>query len=133
MLTEDQRRRAAEGLLESHRTKVQGQRPSERFPEIAIEDSYAISSMIAERRLAEERCEDYCVPRVEPVLTFVLKEPLKGPGVGLVDLMRATEWVVPSIETIDARVTEPRLIFDTGRRQRRRGGTDPRRAADAAR
>ena len=52
----------------------------------------------------------FCVPRVEPELTFILKEPLKGPGIGLVDVLRATEWVVPSIEIIDARVTEPRKI-----------------------
>jgi 2-oxo-hept-3-ene-1,7-dioate hydratase len=57
--------------------------------------------------------ESFCVPRVEPELTFILKEPLKGPGVSFVDVMRATEWVVPSIEIIDARVTEPRKIFDT--------------------
>ena len=56
---------------------------------------------------------DFCVPRVEPELTFVLKSPLKGPGVGLIDVMRATEYVVPSIEIIDARVGEPRRIFDT--------------------
>lgn len=56
---------------------------------------------------------DYCVPRVEPELTFILKEPLKGPGVGLVDVLRATEYVVPSIEIIDARVQNPRKIFDT--------------------
>lgn len=57
--------------------------------------------------------ESYCVPRVEPELTFVLKEPLRGPNTGLVDVLRATEWVIPSIEIIDARVTEPRRIFDT--------------------
>ena len=154
MLTEEQRRTAAESLLRSHETKVQGERPSEMFPEIEIEDSYAISSMVAEQRIAEGRkivghkigltskamqasskidepdygyifddlllddgaevpFEDFCVPRVEPELTFILKEPLKGPGVGLVDVLRATEWVVPSIEIIDARVTEPRKIFDT--------------------
>jgi 2-oxo-hept-3-ene-1,7-dioate hydratase len=56
---------------------------------------------------------NYCVPRVEPELTFILKEPLKGPGVGLVEVMRATEWVVPSIEIIDARVQNPRKIVDT--------------------
>ncbi len=154
MLTEAQHREAAASLLESHRTKVQGQRPSERFPEITLEDSYAISSMVADTFVAEGRkivghkigltskamqaaskidepdfgylfsdqvlndgaivkFEDYCVPRVEPELTFVLKEPLKGPGVGLVDVLRATEYVIPSIEIIDARVTEPRRIFDT--------------------
>lgn len=154
MLSEEQRARAVEGLLESHRTKVQGQRPSQMFPDIEIADSYAISSAVAEARVksgariighkigltskamqaaskidepdygymfdnlllsdgAKVRFEDFCVPRVEPELTFILKEPLKGPGVGLVDVLRATEWVVPSIEIIDARVTEPRKIFDT--------------------
>ncbi len=57
--------------------------------------------------------EDYCRPRVEPELTFVLKEPLKGPGVGILDVMRATEYVVPSIEILDSRIIEPRKIFDT--------------------
>lgn len=56
---------------------------------------------------------DYCIPRVELELTFVLGQPLKGPGIGLLDVMRATEYVIPSIEIIDARVDEPRKIFDT--------------------
>lgn len=51
MLSEEQRARAVEGLLESHRTKVQGQRPSEMFPDIDIADSYAISSAVAEARV----------------------------------------------------------------------------------
>ena len=154
MLTDSQRREAADALLESHRTKVQGMRPSERFPEIEIADSYAISSMVADDIVAggdnvvghkigltskamqaaskidepdygylfaSQVMNDgavvahagFCAPRVEPELTFVLKEPLKGPGVGLVDVLRATEYVVPSIEIIDARITEPRRIFDT--------------------
>ncbi|WP_180897897.1 2-oxo-hept-4-ene-1,7-dioate hydratase [Martelella soudanensis] len=154
MLTDEQRGQAVASLLESHRTKVQGRRPSEMFPDIEIADSYAISSAVADARVAEGRrivghkigltskamqasskidepdygylfddlvladgakvpFESFCVPRVEPELTFILKEPLKGPGVGLIDVLRATEWVVPSIEIIDARVTEPRRIFDT--------------------
>lgn len=154
MLTDAQRQEAVASLLESHRTKVQGKRPSEMFPEIEIEDSYAISSMVADAKIADGRkvvghkvgltskamqaaskisepdygymfddlvladgaevpFDSFCVPRVEPELTFILKEPLKGPNIGLVDVMRATEWVVPSIEIIDARVTEPRKIFDT--------------------
>jgi 2-oxo-hept-3-ene-1,7-dioate hydratase len=154
MLSEDQRAEAVASLLESHRTKIQGKRPSEMFPDIEIEDSYAISSAVAQERVRQGRkivghkigltskamqasskidepdygylfddlvlqdgakvpFESFCVPRVEPELTFILKEPLKGPGIGLVDVMRATEWVVPSIEIIDARVTEPRRIFDT--------------------
>ena len=56
---------------------------------------------------------DYCVPRVELELAFVLKDALKGPAVTMLDVMRATEYIVPSIEIIDARVDEPRKIFDT--------------------
>ena len=62
---------------------------------------------------AKVRYEDFCVPRVEPELTFILDKPLKGPGIGLVDVLRATEYVVPSIEIIDARVQSPRKLFDT--------------------
>lgn len=154
MLNKDQRDQAVASLLESHKTKVQGRRPSEMFPDIEIADSYAISSAVADAKVAAGQkivghkigltskamqasskidepdygylfddlvlqdgakvpFDDFCMPRVEPELTFILKEPLKGPGVGLVDVMRATEWVVPSIEIIDARVTEPRKIFDT--------------------
>ena len=56
---------------------------------------------------------NYCVPRVEPELAFVLATPLKGPGIGLLDVLRATEYVVPAIEIIDARVQNPRKITDT--------------------
>jgi len=62
---------------------------------------------------AKVRHADYCVPRVEAELTFILGKPLKGPGVSLTDVLRATEYVVPSIEIIDARVQNPRKIFDT--------------------
>jgi 2-oxo-hept-3-ene-1,7-dioate hydratase len=55
----------------------------------------------------------YCVPRVELELAFVLGKQLKGPGIGLLDVLRATEYIVPAIEIIDARVQNPRKIFDT--------------------
>jgi 2-oxo-hept-3-ene-1,7-dioate hydratase len=57
--------------------------------------------------------ENFCVPRVEMELGFVLGKALKGPGVGLLEVLAATDWVVPSIEIIDARVQNPRKIFDT--------------------
>lgn len=57
--------------------------------------------------------ESYCKPRVEIELAFVLGHPLQGPGIGLVDALRATEYVVPAIEIVDARVQDPRTIFDT--------------------
>jgi 2-oxo-hept-3-ene-1,7-dioate hydratase len=56
---------------------------------------------------------NYCVPRVEIELAFVLGEPLRGPGLGLTDVLRATEYVVPALEIVDARVQNPRKIFDT--------------------
>lgn len=56
---------------------------------------------------------DYCAPRLEIELVFVLNKPLKGPGIGMMEVMRATEYVVPSMELVDARVQNPRKIFDT--------------------
>lgn len=56
---------------------------------------------------------NYCVPRVELELAFILGQPLHGPGVTMLDVLRATEFVVPSIEIIDTRVDEPRQIYDT--------------------
>lgn len=56
---------------------------------------------------------NYCVPRVEVELAFVLGKPLKGPGLGLMDALRATEYVVPAMEIVDARIQDPRKIFDT--------------------
>ena len=43
----------------------------------------------------------------------MLKSPLKGANLGVIDVLRATEYVIPSIEIIDARVQNPRKIFDT--------------------
>lgn len=62
---------------------------------------------------AKIKAADFCVPRVEVELCFVLAKPLKGPGIGLLDVMRATEYVVPSLELIDARLVDPRKIYDT--------------------
>lgn len=155
MLTDKQRQDCVDQLLEAHKTKKPCVQFSTTYPEIEIEDAYAISSSVADHRMKQLGCTivghkigltskamqassqidepdygylfsdqvladgaivkhaDFCVPRVEPELTFILKEPLKGPNVGLVDVMRATEYVVPSIEIIDARVQNPRKIFDT--------------------
>ena len=55
----------------------------------------------------------YCLPRVEIELAFVLGKRLMGPGVLLTDVLAATEYVVPALELVDARVQDPRKIFDT--------------------
>ena len=53
-------------------------------------------------------------PRIEMELAFVLKEELRGPGVTLFDVLRATEYVVPALEVLDAHVElQGRAIVDT--------------------
>jgi 2-oxo-hept-3-ene-1,7-dioate hydratase len=46
----------------------------------------------------------FIVPRVEVELAFVLGQPLRGPGVTIVDVLRATDYVLPAFEIIDARI-----------------------------
>jgi 2-oxo-hept-3-ene-1,7-dioate hydratase len=64
--------------------------------------------------------ERFIAPRVEVELAFVLRSPLKGPGVTIFDVMRATDYVTPALEIIDARIEQfdrdtkaPRKVFDT--------------------
>ena len=44
-------------------------------------------------------------PLVEIELVFVLKEPLGGPDVNAVDVIRATDFVLPAVEVVDNRYT----------------------------
>ncbi|HVN46959.1 MAG TPA: 2-oxo-hepta-3-ene-1,7-dioic acid hydratase [Steroidobacteraceae bacterium] len=62
----------------------------------------------------------FIAPRVEVELAFVLQEALRGPGVTLDAVMRATAYVTPALEIIDARIEQldretraPRKVFDT--------------------
>jgi 2-oxo-hept-3-ene-1,7-dioate hydratase len=59
-------------------------------------------------------------PRVEVELAFILDQPLKGPGVTMLDVLDATRWVTPALEILDARIqmSDPetghlRTIVDT--------------------
>jgi 2-oxo-hept-3-ene-1,7-dioate hydratase len=62
----------------------------------------------------------FIAPRVEVELAFVLKDRLQGEGLGVDDVLAATEYVQPAIEIIDARIEQfdrhtkamPR-VFDT--------------------
>lgn len=57
---------------------------------------------------------DLIAPRVEPEITFVLKRPLRGPGVTVTDVLAATDFVVPSLEIIDSRIKDWQIgIVDT--------------------
>ena len=154
MLSDADRRKAADLLMEAEKTRKQAVQLSTTWPNITIEDSYAISTEVAKRKTAAgarlighkvgltskamQRSSqidepdyghlfdsmmiadgakiahaNYCRPRVEIELAFILGRQLKGPGVGLPEVLRATEYVVPAIEIVDARLQDPRKIFDT--------------------
>lgn len=62
----------------------------------------------------------FIAPRIEVELAFVLGKRLQGPNVTIFDVLDATDYVVPAIEIIDARVEQfdrhtkaPRKVFDT--------------------
>lgn len=64
--------------------------------------------------------ERFIEPRVEVELAFILRSALRGPNCTLVDVLHATDYVVPAIEIIDARIArvdpgtkKPRRVFDT--------------------
>jgi 2-oxo-hept-3-ene-1,7-dioate hydratase len=154
MLSESDRQKAVDILLNAEKTRKQAIQLSTTFPDIAVEDSYAISGAVAQHKIANgaklighkvgltskamQRSsqidepdfghlldsmmipdgakvpfENYCVPRVEVELAFVLGARLQGPGVLLPDVLRATEYVIPAIEIVDARIQDPRKITDT--------------------
>lgn len=59
-------------------------------------------------------------PRVEVELAFILKEGLSGPDCTIDAVLAATDWIVPAIEIIDARIRRidpetgaTRKVFDT--------------------
>ena len=56
----------------------------------------------------------FCQPRAEIEVAFVLGRQLQGPGVTVADVVRATDYVLPSIEIVDSRVSNWKIkIQDT--------------------
>jgi 2-oxo-hept-3-ene-1,7-dioate hydratase len=148
-------------LHESEKSRLQVEHFSKRFPEMSIEDGYAISREWVKAKLAEGRVvrghkigltsramqqasqitePDYgtllddmffeqggdipftrfIAPRIEVELAFVLGRRLQGPNVSMFDVLAATDYVVPAIEIIDARIEQfdretgaMRKVFDT--------------------
>ncbi len=154
MLSDAQRNEAADILMAAEKDRKQAIPLSTTYPGIVIADSYAISTIVAERKIAagqklighkvgltskamqrssmidepdygfildsqlladgaKVRHADYCKPRVEVELAFIMGKRLLGPGIGLTDVLRATEYVVPAMEIVDARLQDPRKIMDT--------------------
>src|SRR5215467_14666797 len=154
MLSDADRKKAADILVAAQNERKQATQLHVTFPDITIEDSYAISTEVANRKIkagarmighkvgltskamqrssmidepdygyilddqliadgAKVKHADYCKPRVEVELAFIMGKKLQGPGVGLAEVLRATEYVVPAIEIVDARLQDPRKIVDT--------------------
>jgi 2-oxo-hept-3-ene-1,7-dioate hydratase len=155
MLEPDEIERIADELLEAAASRVPVKRLTARFPEMTIDDSYAVQALWgrrneeAGRRLVGRKIgltsramqmatgitepdyglifddmvfetgttlqsQKYTHPRVEMELAFLLKSPLRGPGCTIVDVLRATEYVVPALEILDSRIEmEGRTIVDT--------------------
>ncbi|MDH3047290.1 2-oxo-hept-4-ene-1,7-dioate hydratase [Gordonia alkanivorans] len=132
-------------LYEAEKTRVPIRQISLDYPDLTIEDAYAVQRELVALKIADGRslrgrkigltsrvmqravsitepdygallddmffddggtveCGRFIRPRIEVELAFVLGEPLTGPGVTLFDVLRATEYVTPALEILDARV-----------------------------
>jgi 2-oxo-hept-3-ene-1,7-dioate hydratase len=68
-------------------------------------------------RVAPDR---FIQPRIEAEIAFVMREPLKGPGVTIFDALNATDYVCPALEILDTRIQrsdletgQARTVYDT--------------------
>jgi 2-oxo-hept-3-ene-1,7-dioate hydratase len=48
----------------------------------------------------------FILPRLEVEFAFILARTLEGPGVTLFDVLNATDYVIPTLELIDARIEQ---------------------------
>jgi 2-oxo-hept-3-ene-1,7-dioate hydratase len=69
---------------------------------------------------SEVEAARFIVPRFEVEFAFMLARPLAGPGVTLCNVLNATDYVVPALDLIDARIEQfdrqtqaPRKVLDT--------------------
>lgn len=79
------------------------------------EPDYGIifSDMVRESGCTET-WDQYTFPRVEMELAFVLNRDIDGPGATILDVLKATDYVVPALEILDSRVElVGRTIVDT--------------------
>jgi 2-oxo-hept-3-ene-1,7-dioate hydratase len=162
-LTAEQVRDAAQRLRDAAKNRTQMGQLSLQYPEMTIDDAYAIQRAWADIRYAEGRtlkgrkigltsrtmqealkidtpdsglllddmffADGSTIPldgfstvgvRIEVELAFILGEDLKGPNCSIFDVLRATEYVTPALEILDARIqmSDPatghqRTIVDT--------------------
>lgn len=51
-------------------------------------------------------------PKVEGEIAFILKKDLKGPNVTVIDVLAATDYVVPALEIVDSRVKDWKIKLE---------------------
>ncbi|MEM2206047.1 MAG: fumarylacetoacetate hydrolase family protein [Sulfolobales archaeon] len=51
-------------------------------------------------------------PRIEPEIAFLLGEDVRGPGISVADILKATKGVLPAIEIVDTRLVGKRKVED---------------------
>jgi len=88
--------------------------------QITEPDYGALLDSMSLRDGSEIEAARFIVPRIEVEFAFVLAKPLVGPSVTLLDVLNATDYVVPALELIDARIEQfdrdtkaPRKVLDT--------------------
>lgn len=161
MLDQEKIKALALELDQGEKTRTQMRQFSLQYPEITIEDAYAIQKEWVAHKIAEGRklighkigltsramqvssnisepdygtllddmqfeegsdipFDRFIVPRVEVELAFILGKDLTGPNCTIFDVLDATDYVIPAVEIIDARLhnTDPetgitRKVFDT--------------------
>lgn len=160
-LTTDDIKIAAQSLYDAEKTRNQVRQISLDYPDMTIEDAYAIQKAGIELKLADGRkiighkigltsramqqsskinepdygtlldnmlysdgtdinMDGFIDPMLEVELAFVLKDTLQGSNVSIMDVYSATDYVIPTIELIDARchridpeTKRPRKVTDT--------------------
>lgn len=144
MLDKDVIEQAAIDHLNAEINATPGSALSMKYPEMTLEDSYAIQKRWVNKKIeqgekvvgykigytsramqkalnidepdfgvlldsmvyndgAQIDVSKFCDPRIEVELAFVLKDRLEGENITIFDVLNATDYVVPTLELIDAR------------------------------
>lgn len=71
---------------------------------------YVLDDMVLDNR-GNVTISRFCAPRVEPEVAFLLRAPLRGPGVTVDDVRAATEAVAVALEIVDSRIVDWQLTL----------------------
>ncbi|MEJ8546652.1 2-keto-4-pentenoate hydratase [Brevibacillus borstelensis] len=72
---------------------------------------HLLSGMAVENH-GQISCKKVLQPKVEAEIAFFLKRDLKGPRVTALDVLLATEFVVPALEVVDSRIADWKIKLE---------------------